>query len=91
MKQVVYIKKEKGCVTPNTLAEECKKKGHLIGIDRDPFLRGVRKYYTLETPLGDKRPVEVTLVDDNVVSVRRVPETVIKTLPPLIPPQFGNF
>ena len=88
MKQVIYIKKEKGCSTPDKIAEECKRKGHLLAIDRDPYLQGVRKYYSLGE---DKRPMEITEVDNRVISARRVPEVVLKTLPPLNPPQFGNF
>ena len=88
MKQVVFIKKERGCNPPQAIAEECKRKGHLLAIDRDPYLQGVRKYYSLGE---DKRPMEITEVDNRVISVRRVPEVVLKTLPPLNPPQFGNF
>ena len=88
MKQVIYIKKEKGCSTPESIAEQCKRSGHLLAIDRDPYLQGVRKYYSLGE---DKRPMEITEVNNRVVSARRVPEVVLKTLPPLNPPQFGNF
>lgn len=88
MKRLVYVKIEKGCVTPESIAEECRRNGHLLAIDRDPFLQGVRKYYQLG---DDKRPMEITVADNRIVSARRVPEAVLKTLPPLTPPQFGNF
>lgn len=88
MKQVVFIKKERGCNPLQAIAEECKHKGHLLAIVRDPYLQGVRKYYSLGE---DKRPMEITEVDNRVISARRVPEVVLKTLPPLNPPQFGNF
>lgn len=88
MKRVVLIKREKGCNTPESIAEQCKRNGHLLAIDRDPYLQGVRKYYSLGE---DKRPMEITEVDNRVISARRVPEVVLKTLPPLNPPQFGNF
>lgn len=88
MKQVVFIKKERGYNPLQAIAEECKRKGHLLAIVRDPYLQGVRKYYSLGE---DKRPMEITEVDNRVISARRVPEVVLKTLPPLNPPQFGNF
>lgn len=88
MKKLVFVKIEKDCGTPESIAEECRRNGHLLSIDRDPFLQGVRKYYSLG---DDKRPMEITVVENRVVSARRVPEAILKTLPPLNPPQFGNF
>ena len=91
MRQVVYVKVEKGVTTPESIAKDCQRNGHLIAIDSDPYLNGIRKYYQLNKPFEDKRPMEITEVGGRVVSARRVPEVVLKTLPPLNPPKFGNF
>ena len=91
MRKLVYVKIEKGCRDVESIAEDCRRRGHLIAIDRDPFLNGVRKYYRFEEQYEDKRPMEITIVDNRIVSARRVPEAVLKTLPPLTPPEFGNF
>ncbi len=91
MKKVVYVKIENGTKSLEAFAKECKRNGHLVSIVNDPYLQGVRKYYTFNQPAADKRPVEVTEVNNRVISVRRVPEIVLKTLPPIDAPQFGNF
>lgn len=91
MKKLIFVTRDNGCNTPEAIAEDCRRRGHLVAIDRDPYLNGVRKYYQLKGKFEDKRPVEITFINNRVVSARRVPETVLKTLPPLIPPQFGNF
>lgn len=88
MRQLVYVRVEKGIRTPESIAEDCRRNGHLLAIDRDPRLNAVRKYYKFG---DDKRPMEITIADNRIVSARRVPEVVLKTLPPLTPPQFGNF
>lgn len=89
MKQVVYIRKEK--VTLNTIAKDCEKHGRLISLVRDPFLNGYRKYYSFTDAYAHKRIMEVTEADGKVISVRPVPENVVKTLPPLNVPKFGDF
>jgi hypothetical protein len=91
MRKLVFVSRENSCSTPETIAEDCRRRGHLVAIDRDPYLNGVRKYYLFEGKFEDKRPMEITIVNNRVVSARRVPEAVLKTLPPLTPPQFGNF
>lgn len=86
MKQLVYLNLSKN--TPEQIGEECRKHGHLITIVRDPYLNAVRKYYSLGS---DKRPMEITYAGTRIVSARRVPEVVLKTLPKITPPEFGNF
>ena len=81
------MRREKGA-TPEQISNDCYRKGKLLAIDRDPFLNGVRKYFKYG---DDERPMEITVLENKVVSARRVPATVLKTLPPLNPPEFGNF
>ena len=91
MRRLVYVSRDKGSSTPESIAEDCRRRGHLVAVDRDPYLNGVRKYYKYDFPYPDSRPMEITIVGNRIVSARRVPEAVLKTLPPLTPPEFGNF
>lgn len=91
MNKLVYVRIGKGCHSAEELAEECRRNGHLVSVIQDPFINGVRKYYTFDNRYKDDRPMEITIANNRIVSAKKVPKKVLKTLPPLIPPQFGNF
>ena len=81
MKKVLFVKKDKGCATPEAKAEALKKYCRLINIVNDPITGNTLKYYSLEGYDILDKVAEVTIINNRIVSVRNVP----------VMPQFGGF
>lgn len=91
MKKVLFVKKDKGCATPEAKAEALKRHCHIISIVNDPVSGGIIKYYSLEYFDVLDKVTEVTYIGNRVVSVRNVPANIVRTLPPVNAPKFGGF
>lgn len=91
MKKVLFVKREKGCETPESKAEALRKYGHLVSIKNDPISGGTIKYYSLAPLDVYDTAVEVTIIKGRVVSVRNISSNILSTLPPVNSPEFGGF
>lgn len=80
MKKVVYISKERGCVTPQMQAEHLRRHGHLEGI-----IDNVR-YYTFN---GDG--YKVIYVGDLVAQVIKISEDECKRIVACSQLKYGGF
>lgn len=90
MEQKITV--EGGARTPAMIYESCKKCGKLISVDKDPFMNAVRRFYDVSELGITDRVVEITEANTGeIVSARYVPASIIKTLPPVNVPEFGNF
>ena len=91
MKKVVFIQKDRGHSTPEQKAEALRRVGHLESIHEDPFTGNIIKYYTMAALHDYGLCAEVTISGGRVVSVRKVPESALKSVPPTTVPLFGGF
>lgn len=86
MKKVLFVKKDRGCATPEAQAEALRKYAHLALIRNDPTTGNTVKYYTWDVLAEIGKCAEVTIAGSRVVSVRNVPLTVLTPVP-----EFGGF
>lgn len=85
MKKIMFVKKDKGCATPESQAEALKKYAHLEKIVQDRCTGNTIKYYTWDVLSEIGKCAEVTVSDGRVISVRNVPLSVLNV------PEFGGF
>lgn len=86
MKQVVFIGKERGCLTPEAQAEFLSKHAHLEGIARMTALNGVSKYYTY-----NGEGFRVMVIDDKVVQINKMDADEVKRIVSCAKLDFGGF
>lgn len=86
MKKVVFIGKEKGCITPQAQAEFLAKHGHLEGIVNMTSMSGKVKYYTYN---GDG--FKVICVDGKAVQVNQMDADEVKKIVSCAKLKFGGF
>lgn len=80
MKKVVFIGKEKGCITPEAQAEFLSKHAHLEGII------GMVKYYTYRG-----QGFKVIHVAGKVAQVNKMSEAEVKRIVSCAKLKFGGF
>ena len=80
MKKVVFIGREKGCLTPEAIAEYLRRHGHLEGI------HGNRKYITYSG-----KGYQVITMGGKTVQVIEMPEADCKRIGACSTLQFGGF
>ena len=85
MKQVVFIGKMNGYVTPEKQAEFLKRHGHLEGIVTEGFV-GLAKYYTY-----NGGGFKVTYVGGQVAQVDKMDADEIKRIVSCSKLKFGGF
>jgi hypothetical protein len=86
MKKVMFVKKERGCATPEAKAEALKKYAHLERIAQDKVTGNTIKYYSWDVLSEIGKCAEVTIAGGRVVSVRNIPEQALNPVP-----KFGGF
>ena len=91
MKEVMFVKKDRGCSSPADKANALCKCGHLASMYVDPVTGHTIKYYTMYALSDYDLCAEVTVVDDKVVSVRNVPIGVLKMVGSAGSVEFGGF
>jgi hypothetical protein len=78
MKKVAFIRKDRGCSTPEMKAEALKKYAHLESIVRDEVTGDIIKYYTWDVLSEIGKCAEVVVSGNRIISVRNVPEANIR-------------
>lgn len=91
MKKVLFVKKDRGCATPEAKAEALRKVAHLEAIIDDPITGNRYKYYTMPALHDYNLCARVTIRGNRVAEVTKLPESVIDTVKPVNVPMFGGF
>ena len=86
MKQVVFIGKERGCLTPEAQAEFLSKHAHLEGIVPFDALDGNVKYYTY-----NGQGFKVICVDGKAIQINKIDADEVKRIVSCAKLDFGGF
>lgn len=90
MKKVAFIEKTCGFSSLEDKAEQLKRVGHLEAIIDDPITGERMKYYSMSALHDFNLCAEVTYLGARIVSVRNVPEDILRQIK-VKAPVFGGF